>query len=568
MLDELDQRTADALEAPDLDFKEWDASNRKKAVRTVVQMAICMANGGGGTVVFGVADRVVGRSAAIKGVPLDVDVNQLKQAVYDATDPKLTPQFEELHVPEGTGRLLVMHVFGGLPPYTDTAGRGWARVGKDCKPLTGTMRRKLAVETGDADFTARLVKGAAQRRLSPAAMEALREAARRERAPDELLSQSDQDLLAALDVLRDGRLTYAGLLLAGSPQAIREHVPHYVWTHLRMRSDTEYTDRADGREAIPLALFRVLDRILADNPIQTVRQGLFHLEYRTYPEVALRESLLNAFCHADYRIASPILVKQFQNRIEITNPGGLIGGITPENILHHAPVTRNPCLVNALVRLRLVNRSNVGIQRIYKALLVEGKEPPVIEDLGDVFRITFRASKLSPEFRAFVAEEEKKGTSLTVDHLLVLQHLLRHPEIDSATVARICQRPHDEAHEVLACMERDLGFLDRGGSGRSTYWTLRRAVHGRLAAPGSVDSDRRIDWEAAKTRVLSAIRQRALRGEEPMTNADVRRITALDRKQVNRLIHELEREGHVRMHGHGRGARYLYVGPLDEGKRR
>jgi len=242
----------------------------------------------------------------------------------------------------------------------------------------------------------------------------------------------------------------------------------------------------------------------------------------------------------------------------------VVFGITPDNILHHTPVTRNPRLVDALVRLRLINRSNLGIQRMYTALLIEGKEPPSIEDLGEAFRLTFRASDLSPAFRAFVAEEGKRGVGLDLDHLLVLQHLLRHPEIDSPTAARLCQRPQKESREILSRMERDLGYLDRGGSGRGTYWTLRADAHARLAAPGDADRDRRTDWEAAKTRVLSVIRQRAARGEPPMTNADVRRITALDRKQVNRLIHELEDEGAVRMEGHGRGARYTIAAPTED----
>ena len=125
-----------------------------------------------------------------------------------------------------------------------------------------------------------------------------------------------------MGVVRNSHPTRAALLLAGSPDSIQDHVPKYAWTHLRMSSGTDYTDRADGRDAIPVALSRILDRILADNPIQTVRQGLFHFEYRAYPEIALREALLNAFCHADYRLGSPIMIKQFPDRLEITNPGG------------------------------------------------------------------------------------------------------------------------------------------------------------------------------------------------------------------------------------------------------
>ena len=116
-----------------------------------------MANGGGGTVVFGVADRIQGRTRAILGVPPEIDSNLLKKAVYDRTDPKIMPVFEELIVPEGTRRLLVMQIHPGMPPYTDTAGRGAIRIGKDCVPLTGTLRRKLSVETGETDFTAETV---------------------------------------------------------------------------------------------------------------------------------------------------------------------------------------------------------------------------------------------------------------------------------------------------------------------------------------------------------------------------------------------------------------------------
>lgn len=66
----LDNQIADDLEGQDLDFKQWDSTSTKQSVNLVVKMAICFANGGGGTVVFGVADKIVGRSKAILGVLL------------------------------------------------------------------------------------------------------------------------------------------------------------------------------------------------------------------------------------------------------------------------------------------------------------------------------------------------------------------------------------------------------------------------------------------------------------------------------------------------------------------
>ena len=512
LLDQLAVRCGDELEDQELDFKEWDWRSMRRSVRTVVDMAVCMANGGGGTVVFGVADEAVGRERAIVGVPPEVDTRRLRLAVYDSTDPKLTPVFEDLRVPEGTGRLILMHVHSGIPPYTDTGGRGTIRVGSNCKPLTGTLRRKLIEESGQNDYTATTIDVPLARIISPVSMESLRMAARRERAPEDLLGLDDSDLLNAIGVVRDGRPTHAAVLLAGSPSSIRLHVPLFLWTHVRMSSSTDYSDRADGTDAISVAVSRMLDRIMADNPIETVVDGPYHFEYRTHPEAALREALLNAVCHGDFRVAGPRLVKQYADRIEITSPGGLIGGITPDNILHHAPVTRNPCLVEALTRLRLVNRTNLGMERIFSALLMEGKSPPSIEDIGDSVRLIFRASSVSPSFRKFVADEAARGVALGADHLLVLRHLLREFEIDISSAARLCHRREAEAHRILVVMEEDFGHLERAGSESTPSWTLKDTVVGRLTGDSQSRRAQGHDRKSAKTRVLQAMRRRAARG--------------------------------------------------------
>ena len=248
LLERLDHCVADDLEDQDLDFKEWSGEG-KRSFRTAVEWAICMANGGGGAVVFGVAEGVRGRARAIRGVPPEVDSNRLKWAVYDGTDPKLTPIVEEIQVPEGTGRIVVMFVYDGLPPYTDTAGRGLVRVGKDCKPLTGSLRGKLEARWGDGDYTAETVSGRPDELISPAAMESLRAAAALEQAPADLLALGDEELLMAAGVRRNGRLTRAALLLAGSETALREQVPGHLWTHLRMKGELEYSDRVEMTNA-------------------------------------------------------------------------------------------------------------------------------------------------------------------------------------------------------------------------------------------------------------------------------------------------------------------------------
>jgi len=490
------------------------------------------------------------------GVPLGISLNELQRAVYDGTDPKIMPILEEFSVPEGTGRLVLMHVYPGRPPYTNTRGRGTIRIGKDCQPLTGTLRRRFLEGSGEYDYTAWSVDTSPAKVISPVAMEALRDAARQERAPKELLQLGDEDMLQAIGVMQDGRLTRAAVLLAGSPAQIERHIPNYVWTHVRMISSTDYSDRADGRDAIAVALRRISDRVMADNPIETVRQDLFHFEYRTYPEIALREALLNMLCHRDFRIGSPCLVKQYPNRLEIANPGGLINGITPNNILHHEPATRNPCLVEALTRLRLINRTNLGIERIYSALLIEGKSPPLIEDVGRSVRLTFQASRISPLFRAFVAEEAKNGVYLSADHLLILRHMIKHAEINIPVAARLCQRTEVKILDILAEMENAFGHIEAVGTGSKGLWTLRADVIARIV-PVSTTQD---NWDVLKARTLRSIRRAAILGDKPLSNADVREITGLNRHRVRKLIHELQNEGQVAIHGRGRAAHYRYAG--------
>ena len=558
-LEKLDIQSADSLEDQDLDFKEWNIRSMNDSVALVIEMAVCMANGGGGTVVFGVNDKKMGLDQAIKGVPPDVDINRLKKTVYDSTDPRLTPVFEEMAVHHGTRRLIVMQIFPGLPPYTDTSGKGKIRIGKDCQPLTGSMRSRIMAEIGDSDFTRETVSENLDLIISPVAMEILRDMARREQAPDELLQLSDSDLISALGLIRDGKPVRAAFLLAGKESSIKPHFPSYVWTFLKMSSDTEYSDRIDGNTAIPVAVMKIIDRIMADNPITTVKQGLFHFEYRTYPEIALREAIMNAFCHSDYRIPGPILIKHFPDRIEINSPGGFIGGISSQNILHHSPVSRNPQMVDALTRLRLVNRSNLGVQRMFHAMLIEGKKPPEINESGQAVAVSFTAENHSVEFREFVANEGKKGVILTVDQLLIIHYLLDHPEIDTATAAHISQRKDIEAREILNQMTIRLNYLERGGTGKGTYWKLKAEFHKRISATGHLERDSRIDWDAAKTRILSVLKQRFEQDKSGLSNAQIRQIINMSRKQVIRLMKELIDENPAIPHpGRGKYARYYF----------
>ena len=78
-------------------------------MKVAVEYAACFANGEGGVIVFGVADRTLGRAKAIHGAT-GYDLDTWRRGIFDSTRPNLTVEVEELRVPEGTGRLLVVRV--------------------------------------------------------------------------------------------------------------------------------------------------------------------------------------------------------------------------------------------------------------------------------------------------------------------------------------------------------------------------------------------------------------------------------------------------------------------------
>ena len=186
LLDKLETNIADDLESQQLDFKQWITRSFDDNIKLMLKMAVCMANGGGGSVVFGVADKVKGRSNAIVGVPQDIDTTILQKRIYEKTDPHLTPIFEDMVVPEGSKRLLLMNVYPGMPPYTTTDGSATIRQGKDCIPYTGSLRRQMMDTLTQMDFTAEIIHEDWKSLFSHSAMERVREIMSRERVNNSL----------------------------------------------------------------------------------------------------------------------------------------------------------------------------------------------------------------------------------------------------------------------------------------------------------------------------------------------------------------------------------------------
>ena len=540
--EELDHIIAGS-EGEQVEFKPSLLSRRELA-----EYAVGLGNSGGGWLFTGISDRPPRRILAFDW-PSEDDLQRIRASISDAA--RIRVDFVRVDHPDGL--VLAMRIPGrprGLVFHTQD-GKYLIRLDEGLRGMTLPELDAIRREAG-GELSAQPATGTWNDLIRPAGMEALRELMHEAGAPRDLVGLSDPDLLHALGLLdADNRLSVAGLLLVGRSEAIQSRIPHAHWSFFRMTGDTDYDQVERGSDCLTVALRRLRELIATDNPIITIKGDLVHGEFPRYPQLALRELLVNALAHRDFEVPGGVVLKQFPDRIELSNPGAFPADITPENILHHPSTPRYPALFAALARVRLANAANLGVPRAFRDLLAEGKEPPVYSTTGQTVTVTVKGQEATPEFIRLV----RQHPDLTVDDLLVLHYLTRHREISANEAARICQRPLDSTREILARLATRDRLLETGGpTGRGRYHRLSRQACEELGESLAYHVDSRLSRENAKGRVLDALRH------GPLSNAQIREITQMGRFQVSRLMDTLKQEGLVQMQGSRRGARWLLSG--------
>jgi len=138
-------------------------------------------------------------------------------------------------------------------------------------------------------------------------------------------------------------------------------------------------------------------------------RGVTRQDIPEYPEVAVREAIVNAVAHRDYSHfvrGSHIQVRMFADRLEVQNPGGLYGGVTVDE-LKEGQSTRNLLLVQLMEDVHLVEDRGSGIDAMLDAMQKANLQPPRFEDRRTSFLVVlYNAPIMSDEERilAYVKE--------------------------------------------------------------------------------------------------------------------------------------------------------------------
>lgn len=168
---------------------------------------------------------------------------------------------------------------------------------------------------------------------------------------------------------------------------------------------TVFLDRRELTGSLLEQLEEAYSYIDLSNRTKAEFAGFERIDRRNYPAEAIREALLNAIVHRDYSIRASTLISIFDDRIEIVSIGGLVRGISYDDIMLGVSVLRNEHLANVFYRLKLIEAYGTGILKIRESYSDSGKKPK-IEVSDNAFKITL------PNLN-FISENEEKNETLT-----------------------------------------------------------------------------------------------------------------------------------------------------------
>jgi ATP-dependent DNA helicase RecG len=475
------------LEHQTLDFKE-PAPSFKATLKLIADAVVCFANADGGVLVIGVRDH--GPEPVI-GVPAALTVDTVRRAVFDRTRPQLTVTAERTTV--GPVEVLVVTVPPAVVPCATAEGTATRRLDRECRPFTPDQQREWLVSRGQLDWSSQPCDATIDD-ADPLQIERLRRLLRAA-GRDDLAQAQTSRLLSDLRLTAGPRLRNAGVLLVGGEEVIREQVPTYGFAYqFRPTPGSEATARARGTSPLLEAIERVLDAVESRVNVRPLNlAGGAQLALVDFPSGAVRELVVNGFIHRSYEANGTVEVEQSPDGLDVTSPGGLVAGVTPENILTHPSSPRNPLLTETVALLGVAERTGQGIDRAYRELLRLGKPPVTVMDSGSLVRFHIDGGRGNDAFARFVAglSAERQGD---LDVLIVLSLLCQRRTIGPALLAGSLQRPVAEAQQVLTRLASDEHSLveptKRGGTYRLTSDALvglGRAVRYHAAIAGDFD---------------------------------------------------------------------------------
>lgn len=444
-------------------FRESETVELKEVVvDDIKKEIIAFANCDGGKLYIGVRDdgTVIGLDNA------DSVSLQISNMVRDAIKPDITMFLHYETIVENGKNVVVVEIQRGTdrPYYLAKKGMRpegvYVRQGYSSVPATDTAIRRMIKETDGDRFEA---MRCLNQDLTFEATKKEFELRKTDFGPQQMrtLKLIDQDGL------------YSNLALLLSDQCV-----HTIKVAVFQGTDqTIFKDRREFTGSLMQQMNEVYDFIDFRNQTRATIEKLYRVDVRDYPEVAVREALLNLLVHRDYSFSASAFISIYEDRIEFVSIGGLMPGIDLEDVMVGISVCRNQDLANVFYRLHLIEAYGTGMGKIMKAY-ESMQVKPVIETTKNAFKI------ILPNINAKYETENatvktKSGTPVTVhtekklsdEEEKILEYARKHGAITRNDVIGLLEVSASTAARVIRKMVKT-NLLEQKGKARNTHYTI------------------------------------------------------------------------------------------------
>ena len=524
----------------------------------LLDAVVALANSDGGTVYLGVED---------DGTPTGIDkVHQdavgLSAMIANRTVPPVSARAQIV----GTEKTPVMQI--DVPKSRSVVSTKSGKVLRRRMKVDGTPESvpmypyEIATRLSDLgrlDFSAQPVPDATRDDFDPLERDRLRRIIGTYQSSDRnLLELTDEELEKSLQltVTVDGETmpTLTGLLLLGKGESLKRFVPTHR-ASFQVMFGTDIKVNQDYAGPLLKTIEQINDMFSPWNPSAELSVGLFSMMVPEFDHRAFREALVNAFGHRDYTLLGRVRVQLDDAGLTIANPGGFVEGINIHNLLTAEPYGRNPCLMDALKRTGLAERTGRGIDRIFEGALNYGRPLP------DYSRSNRRGvSVLLPRSvpdKAFVEllaeERERSGKSMSLDGLLILDKLKSERRCGFDVLSGSLDMSDQRLRTVLGQLT-EAGLVESAGVGARRTYMLGAKVYRRSGRAMEYVRQSDIDRVRYPELIIELMYE-----QKSVSKNDVMELLHLEENQAYYQLRKLVLEGRAKKVGSGRNVRYAAV---------
>ncbi len=431
-----------------MDFRESESVELKSVVvEDVKKEIIAFANTNGGTLYIGVSDHgdVIGVSNA------DETIQQIANMVRDSVKPDITMFLHYNTITVEARQIIAIEIQQGTNKPYYLAKKGlrpegvYIRQGTSSVPASDAAIRRMIKETDGDSFEA---------------MRSLEQNLTFADAETEFLVRNlpfEQPQKQTLKLIQNGIFTNLAYLLS-------DQCAHTVKTAVFEGTDQSiFKDRREFSGSLLKQLNDVYSYIDLHNATRATFEGLLRIDTRAYPEVAVRESLLNSLVHRDYSYSASTLISIYADRIEFVSIGGLMPGLELDDILMGVSVCRNQNLANVFYRLQLIEAYGTGMRKIFGAYSGKVTQPKV-EKTSNAFKI------ILPNLAAEAPASERKPAHSNEESIL-LQLASQNGSITRIDTEKALGVSSSTASRLLRKMVKQ-GLLRQTGNAKNTKYLL------------------------------------------------------------------------------------------------